>query len=98
MGAKGTLLMSEIHALKTFQKTTEPMEPAPLRISKDEFLVRSLLTAEGVERKDTPGAWGVEAIDIAGDGEIYMAVFYGPGAKERAMEYARVKYAANRSS
>lgn len=78
--------MSEIH------DTTEPMEPAPLRISEDEFLVRSLLTAEVVERKDTPGAWGVEAIDMAGDGEIYLAVFYGPGAKELATEYALAKY------
>ena len=77
--------MSEI------QETTEP-EPAPLRISEDEFLVRSSLTAEVAERKDTPGAWGVEAIDIAGDGEIYMAVFSGPRAEDLAMEYALAKY------
>ena len=78
--------MSEIH------ETTEPMEPAPLRISEDEFMVRSLLPAEVVERKDTPGAWGVEAIDVAGDGECYVAVFSGPRAKELAREYALTKY------
>ena len=78
--------MSEIH------ETTEPLEPAPLRISEDEFMIRSLLTAEVVERKDTPGAWGVEAIDIAGDGEIYMAVFSGPNAEDHAKEYALAKY------
>jgi hypothetical protein len=50
------------------------------------------LKAEVVERKDSPGSWGVEAIDSAGDGAIYMAIFSGPEAKERAMEYARSKF------
>jgi hypothetical protein len=39
------------------------------------------------ERKDTPGAYGVEA--IGPEGEVYMAVFSGPMARERANEYAR---------
>ena len=43
------------------------------------------------ERKDFPGNWGVEAINYDGDGEIYMAIFSGPEAKERAEEYARLK-------
>jgi hypothetical protein len=51
------------------------------------------LEAEIVERKDTPNAWGVEAIDYNNDGAIYMAVFSGPDAKERALEYARSKFA-----
>ena len=55
------------------------------------------LKAEIVERRDTPGAWGVEAIDYAGDGSIYMAVFSGPSAKERALEYARTKYVVKNS-
>jgi len=52
------------------------------------------MDVEVVERRDTPGAWGVEAIDSANDGEIYMAVFSGPQAKDRAEEYARLKYGA----
>ncbi len=51
---------------------------------------KQTLTAEVVERKDSPGTWGVEA--IGSDGEIYMAVFSGPLAKERAQEYAHTKY------
>jgi len=47
---------------------------------------------EVVERKDTPGSWAVEAINYEGDGEIYMAVFSGPLAQNRATEYARMKY------
>ena len=40
------------------------------------------------ERRDTPGAWGVEAVNVDGDGEIYMAVFSGPDAERRARDYA----------
>lgn len=42
------------------------------------------------ERRDTPGAWTVEA--IGSDGEIYQAIFLGPQAERRAHEYARLKY------
>lgn len=45
-----------------------------------------------VERRDIPGAWAVEAINVAGDGEIYLTVFSGPDAKDRAEEYAAMKY------
>lgn len=34
------------------------------------------------------GEWVVEAINEEGDGEIYIAAFSGPEAKERAVEYA----------
>ena len=34
------------------------------------------------------GCWRVEAIDIEGDGECYLADFHGPLAYERAMAYA----------
>ncbi len=50
------------------------------------------LTVEVVERRDFPGAWGVEAINYVGDGEIYVAVFHGPEARARAYEYAGMKY------
>ena len=45
-----------------------------------------------VERKDAPGVWSVEAIDHASDGDCYVTVFYGPRSRERAAEYARLKY------
>jgi len=45
-----------------------------------------------VERNGQPGVWTVEAIDMAGDGNIYQAIFAGPEARERALEYARFKY------
>lgn len=50
------------------------------------------LEVEVVERRDTLGAWAVEAINTPGDGEVYIAVFTGPMAKERAEEYADLKY------
>ena len=37
------------------------------------------------ESKDYPGHWHVEAIDH--DGRVFVAVFSGPEAKERAVEY-----------
>jgi hypothetical protein len=35
--------------------------------------------------------WAVAAVNHAGDGEIYVATFDGPDAKERAEEYAAFK-------
>jgi hypothetical protein len=45
---------------------------------------------EVFERKGQPGVWSVEA--IGDDGEIYQALFVGPEAKARAIEYAAFKY------
>lgn len=42
---------------------------------------------EIAESKYTPGEWVVEGINHNGDGEIYVATFSGPLAKERAVEY-----------
>lgn len=50
------------------------------------------MQVEVVERRDTPGAWSVEAIDHGSEGEVYLAVFSGPDAQGRAHEYARTKY------
>lgn len=43
-----------------------------------------------VERKDAPDVWTVEA--IGSDGEIYQALFCGPQSRQRAFEYAQLKY------
>jgi hypothetical protein len=47
---------------------------------------------EIAERSDLPGMWTVEAVDTGSEGEIYQALFTGPKAKERAYEYALLKY------
>jgi hypothetical protein len=44
------------------------------------------LTHEVAESKDYPGQWHVEAVDD--DGSVFVAVFSGPQARERAAEYA----------
>jgi len=72
------------------------MSPSAAKRSKATFtgdIERSSLLAEVVERNDTPDAWGVEAINEADDGEVFMAVFYGPDAQSLALEYAGAKYA-----
>ncbi len=38
-----------------------------------------------------PHEWRVEAIDYESEGEVYVAIFTGPKARERADEYARFK-------
>lgn len=43
--------------------------------------------------KRYPDEWRVEAIDLDGEGEIYVAIFSGPMARERAEEYAERKNA-----
>lgn len=45
-----------------------------------------------VECDDDPGAWTVEAIDTGSEGEIYQAIFAGPNAEQRAIDYARWMY------
>ena len=46
---------------------------------------------EVIEDRQHPGHWRVEAINHEGDGEVYVAIFSGPGARERAEEYAAWK-------
>jgi hypothetical protein len=53
-----------------------------------------MTSIEVFERKGSPGTWSVEA--IGSDGEIYQALFIGPEARERAVEYAKFKYGLNR--
>ena len=40
----------------------------------------------------SPDDWVVTSIDSGGDGGIFVTVFSGPLARNRAMEYAREKY------
>jgi len=47
------------------------------------------MTYEISERENAPGEWGVER--IGGDGEVYMAIFSGPEARERAESYAKIE-------
>ena len=44
---------------------------------------------EVAEDRKWPGDWRVTAINHAGDGEIYTAIFVGHEAEGRAREYAR---------
>lgn len=46
--------------------------------------------AEVVERRDDPGVWSVEAINL--DGSVEVALFPGPKSKDRATEYAAWRY------
>ena len=50
------------------------------------------LNVEICERKDAPGVWAVEALNLQGDGECYLTLFSGPNAKGRAIEYRDWKY------
>lgn len=46
------------------------------------------LVYECVKSRFCQDEWVVEAINYAQDGEIYSATFSGPGAEDRAKEYA----------
>lgn len=43
---------------------------------------------EVLKDKSNAEAWRVEAINYAGDGEVYVTIFAGPEAEERAHAYA----------
>lgn len=53
-------------------------------------MLSMVMRAEVVRRDAVPEEWAVEAIDD--DGGIEMAVFSGPEAEVRALEYAAWKY------
>jgi hypothetical protein len=48
------------------------------------------LQYNAIQDKENPSDWRVEAIDIKA-GDVYVAVFCGPLAEQRAMEYASFK-------
>jgi hypothetical protein len=52
--------------------------------------VTEALKYEAFPDKVEPNAWRVEANDID-RGDVYIALFMGPLAQERAEEYARFK-------
>ena len=56
------------------------------------------LVYECVQSKAEEDEWIVEAIDYGSEGEIYAATFSGPGAEERAGEYAAWKNARHGSA
>ena len=47
---------------------------------------KTKLEYEVVPGRDAPGEWRVEAIDYDNEGQVYVAIFSGPGAQERAEE------------
>jgi len=51
---------------------------------------------EVVESRIAKNEWRVEAIDHERDGAVYVALFSGPEARERAAEYAAWKNANGR--
>ena len=44
-----------------------------------------------LEDRQNRGDWRVEAIDFENEGEVYVAIFSGPSARERAEEYAALE-------
>jgi len=43
------------------------------------------------EDKRNRGDWRVEALDFDDEGKVYVAIFSGPNAEDRAEEYAALK-------
>ena len=83
----------EIDPVGNINKVLAEVEKLEWENKKENIMPKQVAyKAEIVERKDTLGSWGVEAINIEGDGECYLAIFSGPEAKGRAEEYARFKY------
>lgn len=48
------------------------------------------LKHEAIEDRIDPHQWRVECLDLS-TGDVYVALFCGPIAKERALEYADFK-------
>lgn len=48
------------------------------------------LKYEAFQDRENPSDWRVEAIDVKA-GDVYIAIFMAPGARDRAIEYAEFK-------
>jgi hypothetical protein len=46
---------------------------------------------EAAADRKSPNDWRVEAIDFENEGNVYVTIFSGPNAQERAEEYANWK-------
>jgi hypothetical protein len=57
-----------------------------------------MLEYEVGESVDHQGHYSAEAVNYAGDGEIYTTVFLGPRSRERAEEYARWQNSSTQKS
>jgi hypothetical protein len=60
-------------------------------VAQAQSIVQPKIEFEAIEDRASAGDWRVEGINFAGDGEVYTAIFTGPLARERAVEYAAWK-------
>lgn len=82
-----TARIPPLEELAKIAVTSEPQAASEPPAASGEATVKY----EVRECRQQPGDWAVEAINYAGDGEIYAARFTGPKARERAEEYAAWK-------
>ncbi|MFB3916080.1 MAG: hypothetical protein ACE14M_05090 [Terriglobales bacterium] len=52
---------------------------------------------EALEDRINAVDWRVEAVDFENEGAVYVTIFSGPEAKQRALEYAAWKNAERES-
>jgi hypothetical protein len=52
--------------------------------------VAKALQHKAIKDKENPSDWRVEALDSKA-GDVYVAIFSGPLAEQRAIEYAKFK-------
>ena len=57
------------------------------------YVQRIKTNAEVYKGDVDPNDWVVWSLDESGDGGIFTSIFSGPDAEQRAIEYARLKYA-----
>ena len=56
--------------------------------------VQSALKFQPIQDRLSPFNWRVEALNSKGS-DVFVAIFYGPYAQQRAEEYARFKNSSN---
>ena len=80
-----------------FPWTTMPQDPVELpenRGLSGNRTRRGTVTYEIARSRGVQDEWRVEAINHEGEGEIYVTLFSGPNAQQRAEEYAAWKMQA----
>jgi hypothetical protein len=74
--------MQDLSGLTSEQPLEENSAPEPREI---------IMEWKCFEDKRIPGQWRVEGLDFEDEGNVYVTIFAGPEAQDRAEEYAALK-------
>lgn len=72
--------------------SNEPLtDEHPMKENSASQTEELFMNFEVLQDRQNPSDWRVEGIDFEDEGKVYVAIFSGPDARQRADEYADFK-------